>query len=163
MIVQNTIQCRGFSLCIGHMSSGDVLQHQNSGDGIFNQFVFLHAGSAVASSDGKPSVALQADVLTDLTPFAGSQIIYVGGENGALWTGINPTPDTKRYSTQLIDTEQTVDVPSSGEECAIVCLSGVITVNDKQIPQHKYARVLPNRTVRLSVPANATALILKSV
>jgi hypothetical protein len=139
------------------------LQHPNSEEGGVNQAVFIHSGWATASAPNKTDISLTSGALTDVTSFAGSAITYTAGNEGVLWTVVNPTPNTKRYETQLINTEQTLNVESGVSECAIVCLIGAINVNNKVIEQNKYARVLPNKTVNVIVPTGAVAVILKTI
>jgi len=163
MIIQTNISCRGFVICIGSMEDGDVLAHPNSGDGVFTQAVYLYKGSSIASSGGKSDIPLPTGQITDLSAFAGLPISYLGGPQGALWAAINPTPATKRYEMQLLRGGNFMDVESGGNECVVVCLSGVISVGDKPIAQHKYARILPNKTAGVIVPHDSLALVMKAV
>ncbi len=163
MIVQNSIACRGFVLCIGSMERDDVLLHPNNESGVLNQAVYVYKGSITASADSKSDIALLSGQLTNVAEFAGLPIAYTGSPEGALWLAVNPTPASKRYEMQLLRGGDFMDVESGSNECAVVCLSGVISVGDKPIVQHKYARIMPNKTVAVIVPHDSLALVMKAV
>lgn len=159
MITQSTTTCRGFVLCTGVMTKGESFIHSNTGDGAVNQAVYIFSGGITASQDGQ-DIALNENELTNVSVFKHKPIQYTAGNAGATWVAINPTPATKRFTTQLINTEQTLSVTGSSKETFILCVEGVTTCQDKQLGSLQYVRVLDGRTVNVVVPNNSVAVIL---
>lgn len=158
MITQNTITCRGFVLCTGVMTKGESFIHNNTGDGVVSQVVYIFSGSANVSKDAQ-SILLSEDQITDISSL-GESITYTAGNAGATWVAINPTPATKRFTTQLINTEQTLSITGSNKETFILCVEGVITCEGKQLGSLQYVRVLDGKIVNVTIPTNSVAIIL---
>jgi len=159
MITQNTITCRGFVLCTGVMTKGESFIHSNTGDGAINQTVYVFSGD-ITASQGEQNIALNTHELTDVSTLKNNSIQYTAGNTGATWVAINPTPSTKRFTTQLINTEQTLSVTGSSKETFVLCVEGVITCNEKQLGSLQYVRVLDGKTISVSIPNNSVAIIL---
>ena len=157
------IPCRGFVLCTGYLTPNETFRHPNKASAEVTHAVYMVFGGGVAASEGKQPIELTATRLTSLYDFAGTEIIYTAGPDGAAWIAVNPTPETKQYQTQLVPEGSSIDVTADGTECAVVCLFGGITVGGKTITALNYARILPGKVAALEVPQNSTALILKVI
>lgn len=162
-MILNTLLCRGFSLCTGYLAPNEILANPNKAATEVNQVVYIISGNAVAAAENQQPITLDTACLIDVSKFAGTQITYTAGPNGAVWVALNPIPETKRYFTSLVQGETVAEVAADGAECAIVCLVGSISVSGKTIPALSYARVLPTKTVVLEAPANSVALVIKAV
>lgn len=158
MITQNSTVCRGFVLCSGVMTKGESFIHSNIGDGSVNQAVYIFSGSANVSKDTQ-SIPLLDNQLVDLSSL-GEGITYTAGDSGVTWVAINPTPAIKRFTTQLINTEQTLSVTGSNKETFVLCIEGAITCNARQLGSLQYVRILDGVTVSVSVPNNSVMVIL---
>lgn len=162
-MILNTLLCRGFSLCTGYLAPNEVLINPNKAATEVNQVVYIISGNAVAAAENQQPITLNTACLIDVFNFAGTQITYTAGPEGAAWVALNPIPETKRYSTNLVQGETVVEVAADGAECAIVCLVGSINVSGKTIEALSYARVLPAKTVMLETSQNSVALVIKAV
>jgi hypothetical protein len=162
-MILNTLLCRGFSLCTGYLAPNEFLINLNKAATEVNQAVYVISGNAVATAENQQPITLNTACLTDVSNFAGIQITYTAGPEGAAWVALNPIPETKRYSTNLVQSGTAVEVAADGAECAIVCLFGNINVSGKTVAALSYARVLPTKTVMLETPQNSVALIIKAV
>jgi hypothetical protein len=151
MIVQNSISCRGFSICYGSMTPNESLVCSNTTDGFFNQWIYLYSGSALAGSEASQTTELTAGALVDVSQYAGAPIKYVAGNNGATWLGINPIPTTKRYNAKLIKGVTTETISPSDKETFIVCVDGIVTCNGVELKPTQYTRIVSNnKTFNLS-------------
>ena len=158
MIVQNSISCRGFSICYGTMTPNENLVCSNTTDGFFNQWIYLYNGSALSGTESNQTTELSQGELVDVSQYAGAPIKYVSGNNGATWLGINPIPTTKRFNARLIKGVITETINPSDKETFIVCVDGFVTCNGVQLKPTQYARVVAtSKTFDLS--QNAVAII----
>jgi hypothetical protein len=141
------------------MTKGESFIHSNTGDGAVNQAVYIFSGDITAVQN-EQNISLNENELTDISSLKNKPIQYTAGNAGATWVAINPAPATKRFNTQLINTEQTLSVTGSNKETFVLCIEGVITCEGKQLGSLQYVRVLDGRTVSVSVPNNSVAVIL---
>jgi len=156
MIIQNSIACRGFSICYGSMTPNENLVCPNTTDGFFNQWIYLYDGSALAGSEASQTTELTKDTLVDVSQYAGAPIKYVAGNSGATWLGINPIPTTKRYDARLVKGTATETINPSAKESFIICVEGSVTCNGVQLKPMQYARVV-NTSKTFEI--NGTAII----
>jgi hypothetical protein len=143
------------------MGKSEIFKNANKVATEVNQVVYTVFGSTTATSESHPPVELNTGLLGDVSHFAGTEIIYTAGPDGAAWVAVNPIPENKCYQTQLVPGGSLIDVTADGTECAVVCLSGGVTVGERVIAPLNYARILSGRTATLEVPQNSSALILK--
>ena len=158
MIVQNSISCRGFSICYGTMTLNESLLCSNITDGFFNQWIYLYNGSALAGTESSQTTQLLQGELVEVSQYAGAPIKYVAGNNGATWIGINPIPTSKRYDAKLIKGPTTETINPSGKETFIMCIDGIITCNGAQLNPTQYARVV-NNSKTFDLNQNGIAII----
>jgi hypothetical protein len=158
MIVQNSISCRGFSICYGTMTPNENLVCSNITDGFFNQWIYLYNDSALAGTESSQTTQLLQGELVDVSQYAGEPIKYVAGDNGATWLGINPIPTTKRYNARLIKGSTAETVNPSDKETFIVCVDGIITCNGVQLKPMQYARIV-NASKTFELSQNGVAII----
>jgi len=142
MITQDSIGCRGFSICHGTMTANENLVCSNTTDGFFNNWIYLYSGSALAGSEASQTTELTEGTLVDVSQYANAPIKYVAGNNGAKWLGINPIPTNKRYNARLVKGIVTETIGSSDKETFIVCVDGTITCNNVQLQPMQYARIV---------------------
>lgn len=142
MITQDSIGCRGFSVCHGTMTANENLVCSNTTDGFFNQWIYLYSGSALAGSETSQTTELIEGALVDVSQYAGAPIKYVAGNSGAKWLAINPIPTTKRYNARLIKGAVTETINNSDKETFIVCAEGNIVCNGVQLKPMQYTRIV---------------------
>jgi hypothetical protein len=149
---------RGFSMCFGEFTPGEIDSFDNTGDAHANQVVYLFFGNVTASQNGK-IIQVMPKSITDMSSFVNTPYSTVAGNDGAYWMAINPIPATKKYNIEIAQNGIST-IQSTTKECVIVCADGSITVNSKLINKEQFTRVIKNNSVTLNVPEGSIAFIM---
>ena len=103
MKIFNSINCRGFYICYGYASPGEVVNHPNLAENNTQNQFYLVDGS-VHMTDGTNSIDLPSKQWQDLWSYKDSRkLTYTVGNDGCAWVIILPIPNSKRFSTELVN------------------------------------------------------------
>lgn len=162
MITYKTVPCRGFVLCVGSGLQGGTLTQPNAGTGFAMQYVYAYKGHGEITN-GTETTAIPAHELTDISRYMGSEVSFKVVSDPAMWVAINPMSDTDRFNALLLRGGESTTVKGCEKRQYIVCLAGAVQCNDKTLQALMYAPVRSDATVLVTVPQNATAVVLTTV
>ena len=157
------IICRGFVLCIGHISADHtfvVTPEDTMKDGTFSQVNYCIFGKCdlYDSSDNLVDEIVEGDSY-DGTEYYGKGYKCVTPENiGGSWFSINPLPATKIYDFEVLGEDDTRTIVGDGIERTIICVTGSMTVNDKTLTEKQYARILNGKTANITIAKGSKAI-----
>lgn len=156
----NSIVCRGFILCTSGISPNYFYIMENSGPGKEVQFLYVIQGGGKLVFQDESTMRIDPKIMYDLSQYVGTPIKYWADDRGAIGMAIDPVPSNKRFNYDLVHGEATRTVVGTANECTILCLEGTITCNGVELTSTQYAPVADGKTVNVSVPANASMVIL---
>jgi hypothetical protein len=164
MVIHKILDAKRFIACHGFASDNEKIVAPNTFSGGFGQIMYIMTGSATISptdpnSPIKPKT-FQVGI-NDITEYYGTPCTYTAGPNGGTWICINPIPMNARYKmTELVDGQV---ITGDLTERTIMCFAGTIKANDKELQNMNYARIFNGKTVTVSVPPSATAVLLERI
>lgn len=161
-LIDDLIMCKGFAICRGMMTAGETYTFtsaNSSADGIFSQLGYCVSGDAILyDSDGNARLTFETGNLYDVREYYGKDFTITANENGGTWICINPTPANKFYNGELLKENTTKTVKGGSKEQVVMCLSGVVSINDKVLNQFQYARVLNGKTAKIKIEPGALGI-----
>jgi len=103
MKIFNAIMCRGFTICYGFASPGEIVRHPNSlPNNTQNKFYMVDGN--VHMTDGTNEVDMPLKQWYDLTSYKNSKVLtYTVGDKGCSWVLILPTPNEDEYNVELVE------------------------------------------------------------
>jgi hypothetical protein len=154
--------CKGFAQCRGFITPNDSFEYTISDtttDSKFSQiFCLLEGGGVMYNSDGSEYGRLN-DVW-DLREYFGKTYKFVAGDKGAAWLCINPIPADKFFSFELKRSNTNFTIEGDGKEHIILCTKGTLNINDKELKQFNYSRILNGKTANIVIPGESEAIYL---
>lgn len=154
---------KGFAVCKGAMSSNDVYEYtaaNTSADGVFSQLLFGIAGSGKVYDENDNFVMDIVDpgTIYDFKDLYGKGYKIVAGQYGGTWICINPMPADKVYNYELINSNESKIIIGTDKEQVVYCITGSITVNNREVKQMQYVRILKDTEANISVSKDSIAL-----
>jgi len=159
MIMLNTVNCRGFVSCSVALSPSEKFMHPNAGTGINNQFIYLLSGSIEAAPANGEKFIMQEKTLYDMEAYMGSPITFTDMGTGCYSFGINPVPENKFFSEELLVGPVTKTINGTVQEQFIICIEGNIVCNSVSLNSTQYANILNNKVVNVDIPEGAVAIV----
>jgi hypothetical protein len=159
----NTTIGRGFVTCAGALTAKDGFVHPNNSNGVTNQWVYMFTGSLRAVVENGDVVILPERELTDMSPWANMTITYTDEGTGAQYVAINPVPNTRRYTAELLRGPVQKTVVGTEKLMNIVGLENVSMCNDKPLHSRHFATVPAGKEVLIDVPEGAVAAVFTEV
>jgi hypothetical protein len=156
--------CKGFAQCRGFITPNDSFEYSlddTTSDAKFSQiFCLLEGGGIMYNEDGTEYGRSDISNAWDLREFHGKRYKFVSGNKGAAWLCINPIPADKFFSFELKRAGSTFEVNGDGKEHIILCIKGTLNINDKELKQFNYSRILNGKTAHVVIPSESEALYL---
>lgn len=147
MKVNNFHQYRGFVICRGSLTRGDIFVNPNrASDGEYNQFFYGVAGEGTANN-----LPLVEGNLYDLSEFKDQEIAYTSTAPVSVWAAFNPILKGTRLDVRVIDQPTSEDIYSRTLETFIVPIEGSVEVNGQALEVFKSGRLLIGKTATLTV------------
>lgn len=164
MVIHKILDAKRFIACHGYASDNEKIVAPNTFSGGFGQIMYIMTGSATISptdpNSTVPSKTFHVGI-NDITEYYGTPCTYTAGPNGGTWICINPIPMNARYKmTNLLDGQT---ITGDLTERTIMCLSGTIQANGKEIENMNYARIYNGKSVTVNIPATSIAILLERI
>ena len=146
------------------MTSNEIYSYSAANtttDGVYSQIMYCVAGSAELYDENNNKVrelTVPKDIIIDFRDFYNKPYYFKAGQNGASWLCINPVPANKFYTATTINSNDKITINGSDREQVIYCVEGNVNVNDKNLKQFQYARVLNGQVANVHVDIDSTAL-----
>jgi hypothetical protein len=162
--IDNVSICKGFAICKGHMTGGEVYAYSAEdarNDAVYSQLLFGVNGSGAAyDADGNKIIDIFPNTVYDFKEYYGKGYSIRALENGGTWICINPIPASKMYSYELLTGN--TNIVGDGSEHVLICIIGSISVNEKTLKQLQYARILKDKIANIVIPEGSMAIHLNA-
>jgi hypothetical protein len=136
MKIFNGIQCRGFNICYGYASGGEIVNHPNQKAYYTQNQFYVVDGSGVVSN-GSVTIDLLHKQWLDLSQFKlDTKLEYTPGDNGCSWIIILPHDKTKEYVVENITDGI---VAAQANSFLLVTEGHNVTFNNKRVKHLNYA------------------------
>jgi hypothetical protein len=164
MVIHRILDAKRFIACHGYASDNEKIVAPNTFSGGFGQIMYIMTGSATISPTSPDSIVSAKTFhvgINDITEYYGTPCTYTAGPNGGTWICINPIPMNARYKmTELVNGQV---ITGDLTERTIMCFSGSIQANGKEIQNMNYARVFSGTVVTVLVPETSIAVLLERI
>jgi hypothetical protein len=167
----NTVTNVGpFAYCSIYQFPHTSITYFNDGDGHYHQAVYIVDGEAeveVRDSDDestKPAYIQgndSAGSLIDETASRGKYVKTITKDVGLMMVTFNPIPSTRELDIEIVKGSKTREITTVDNRITVVCLTGTVTINDKELVNLQYAKILPGKTVTLTLPKNSICALVQ--
>lgn len=167
MILNNSINAGNFIYCMAHFGPNETTTYLNDGHGHYHQCVYVVDGQGtgtVTDKDNniiisKPSVpAGELDDSIGLTK--GCYHTITTADSGLTIIMFNPIPVTRKLDISILKTAGSYTVSAEENRKVLVCITGPIQANDKQLSSLQHAKIFPGKTVNLVLPENTVCAVV---
>lgn len=184
--IASTTICKGFALCRGFITPSDKFNYDPADANVdtrYTQISYLSPGMGtfyrgndpVCSFDGtnytvsndykdwytnNVQIGDNQSALMNIDAFKGTFCSFEAGPLGCEWTCINPIPNDKPFTPTLLKQNTNMTIQGDGNTHIILSVKGSITINNKNINQYNYARVLEGKTADVVIPSGSEAIYL---
>jgi len=167
MILNNAINAGGFIYCMTYIGPHESGVYQNIGNGHYHQYFYIIEGSATAiireSEDSEPveiNDTKQPGTLVDQRHNHGKWTSVITKDESISLMFFNPIPDTRDLKVEILKGPGTHTITAVDQRKTIVCITGPIQANDKSLASLQHAKILPGKTVELTLPENTVCAIV---
>lgn len=143
MIVSKMIPCPNFWVCMGTASANQVIPHENTKLGHYNDCMYILEGNA-SVSNGINTVQLNKGNLADLSILKDTDTNFTINDQATTWVAFNPKRLDRDLDVSIHNSNNTIYGP-----CVLYSIDGDIKVNDKVVKSEQFVRVPNNTTVQV--------------
>jgi hypothetical protein len=163
MILMNSTVGRGFVACAGAITPKDGFIHANDSSGVANQWIYVFSGTAKAITETGDVIMFRAKELIDMSQWMGMKLTYTDEGEGTQYVAINPVPNTRRYTAELLRGPVQKTVVGTEKLMNIVGLEHVTICNGAPLQSRNFATVPEGKQVLIDVPEGAVAAVFTEV
>jgi len=98
--------------------------------------------------------------LYDVTHTRGKYVTAITGDNGAAMVMFNPVPADKPLNIEILNGNQVKEINAIDKRITIVCITGPIDVNGKNLKTTQYAVVFPGKSATLTMEENTICALV---
>ena len=167
MILNNAVNAGGFIYCMAYQSPNERITYFNDGDGHYHQYVYIVDGEGYGevrlTENGeifRSDNTKRVDELLDLSDTKGMYHTTVTKEQSLNMIMFNPIPDTRILDVEIIKGPITKTVTTTDKRITVVCITGPITANDKNLASLQHAKIFPGKTAELNLPENTVCALV---
>jgi hypothetical protein len=167
MILNNAINAGGFIYCMAYFGPNESVVYQNIGHGHYHQYFYIVEGSATAiirdTEHGEPvsiNNTKQPGTLVDQRYNYGKWTNVVTKDESISMMFFNPIPDTRDIKVEILKGSETHTITAIHQRKTLVCITGPIKANSKDLTSLQYSKILPGKTVELTLPENTVCAIV---
>lgn len=166
MILNNSVNAGNFIYCMAHFGPNETNTYYNSGHGHYHQCIYIVDGYGSGMiTDAQGNILAQDSTkrsgeLVDLSMTKGTYHTTKTTDSGLTVIMFNPIPDTRTLDVTILKGNSTHTISVEETRKVIVCITGPIQANDKQLISLQHAKVFPGKTVELTLPENTVCAIV---
>jgi hypothetical protein len=167
MISHNAINANGFIFCSVYQGPNETTIYFNDGEGQYHQQIYIVEGdidtypsdTEVLATDAV-NAPLVSGVLYDISNTKGKYVIGKTDDTGASMVMFNPVPLDRQLNIEILKDAQTKQITATDKKVTIVCLTGPVLVNDKEVGSMKFVRLYPGKSATLTLDeSNICAIV----
>jgi hypothetical protein len=167
MISNISINAGGFLCCSVYQSANETTTYFNDNDGHYHSAIYLMEGNIdtyPSDTETLTANAVNAPLLEgqlyDISHTRGKYVIAKTGSKGASMTMFNPVPADKKLDVQIIKDKETLEINATTDKITIVCLTGPVNVNGKELKTAQFAVVYQNKSATLTMENNTICALV---
>lgn len=152
MVINNAISAGEFVYCASYWSPNETNFYHNEGDGHYHQWAYVLDGFGFGeiwqTKDGPVLLKehnKQSGQLIDLTPTKGLYHLTYTREHSLSMVLFNPIPSTRNLKVEILRGPQSRTLTTTDNRLTVVCLTGPVTINDKQVESLQHSKIFPNK------------------
>lgn len=170
MITNLAINAHNFIYCLVYQSANETTSYYNDMNGHYHQWIYLVEGemdvvrisdtedNLVSSRDMLPP--LQAGGVYNISETRGKYVVTKTKDAGASMIMFNPVPADRDLKIEIVKGSNTREVTATNTRVTIVCITGPIQVNGKELKSNQYAVVFENTSATLTMGETAVCAIV---
>jgi len=167
MILNNAINAGSFVYCSFYMGPNETTTYLNEGHGHFHQAVYVVDGKGIGTVndiDGneiitKPSVS-PGELDETLIDTKGTNHTIKTQESSLTFVAFNPIPDTRRLAFEVVKGPIEKTITASEKRITVVCITGPISANGKQLQTLQFAKIFPGKSAELALSDNTVCVLI---
>jgi hypothetical protein len=166
MILNNSINAGSFIYCMAYFGPNETNTYYNIGHGHYHQCIYIVDGQGLGCiKDDQGNILALDDTnrqgqLVDLSDTKGLFHETKTTEHGLTVVMFNPIPDTRILNVEILKGAGSHTITATDKRKTLVCITGPIKANDKELVTLQHAKILPNKTVDLHLPENTVCAIV---
>lgn len=164
MIFQNAVNAHSFIYCMIYQSPNETSTYFNDNNGHYHASVYVVDGTADiwlsdtdTPTDNDKIESLETGMFYNTPHTKGKYVIAKTGSVGVSTVMFNPVPADKVLNIQILKDSQTVEINS---KTTIVCITGPVNVNGKELKSTQYAKVFENKSATLTMEDNTICALV---
>lgn len=166
MILNNAINAGGFIYCMAYFGPHETNTYFNNGDGHYHQCVYLVEGrgsGTITDRDGNIISHRDDDSqgkLIDLSQFKSMTHTTKTQDQSLSVISFNPIPDTRVLIVEIVKGPIAKTITASDRRITVVCITGPIVANNKNLESLQHAKIFPGKTVALTLPEHTVCALV---
>jgi hypothetical protein len=166
MIISSAVNVGNFLFCVGYYGPHGTYPYFSGGDGHYHQYVYIVEGYGIAeirNEENGPVIEYndtkQPGALVDQSHTMNTWQTLTTTDSSITLFYFNPIPATRNLTVNIVKAG-THNVVATDKRITIVCITGPVTANGKEILSLQYAKVLPGKSAELVIPENAVCALV---
>lgn len=167
MILNNAVNAGGFIYCMACWSPNERITYFNSGDGHYHQYVYIVDGKGYGevrlTENGEIFRSDDTKRVGELLDLSDTKDMYhttVTKEQSLNMIMFNPIPDTRVLDVEIVTGPIIKTITATDKRITVVCITGPITANDKNLASLQHAKIFPGKTAELNLPENTVCALI---
>lgn len=169
MITYSQYNTPNFIYSFAYQGPNESTVYLNDNNGYFRSHIYMIEGSLSAyesatqvpsSTDLMTRIPLVQGTLYDVSNTKGKYTTAKTETNGAAMVIFNPIPMTRKLDIEIVKGKQTVQVDATDSNITIVCLTGPVIVNGKELKTSQFATVYQGKSAVLELEENTICALV---
>lgn len=169
MITHAQFKTESFIYSFAYQGPNESTVYLNDNNGYFRSHIYMIEGS-LSAYESATQVPSTTDLLTrsplvqgtlyDISNTKGKYTTAKTESNGAAMVIFNPIPLTRKLDINIVNGQQTLEVNAVNSNITIVCLTGPVDVNGKQLKTSQFATVYQGKSATLTLEENTICALV---
>ena len=165
MILNNAVNTGPFIYCMAYFAPHENHSYYNSGDGHHHQWTYVLDGSAeiVMGDPSDPIYSNNSNVPGTLFDHSEYKDMYHNIKtinNSLSLINFNPVPATRDLLVDIVKGPCVRAVTTTSKRVTVVCITGPIMINDKELVSLQHAKIFSPKTATLNLPDNTICALV---
>jgi hypothetical protein len=167
MIINTSVNANKFIFCSVYQSPNETSPYFNEYDAHYHSGIYMLEGSLVAYlsdtetiDENTPNDTITEGNFYDISYTRGKYITSKTGATGASMIMFNPVPASKNLDVKIVKNKQTLEINTSDTPITVVCITGPVNINGKELKSLQFATVYENKSATLTLDDNNICAIV---
>lgn len=166
MISNSAFNAHNFIYCLAYQGPNETMVYYNDNDGHYHSLLYVIEGSmdvSISDTDTvepSPLPKPEIGILYDIAHTRGKYVTSKTQSVGTSMITFNPVPADRKLNVEMLSGKQTVEVNAKDSRITIVCFTGPVNVNGKELKSTQYAVVFENKSATLTMEDNTICALV---